>query len=71
MVVDNDLGLGSFLPITEEDREIVRQARMLHIRVAPQERDEIVAVARQHTEDRKSTRLNSSHLAVSRMPSSA
>jgi hypothetical protein len=29
MVVDNDLGLGSFVPITEEDREIVRRALML------------------------------------------
>ncbi|GAA3780217.1 hypothetical protein GCM10022225_80600 [Plantactinospora mayteni] len=50
MVVDNELGLGSFLPITEEDREIVRQAKMLHIRVAPQERDDILAVAQQHTD---------------------
>lgn len=50
MVVDNDLGLGSFVPITEEDREVVRQALMLHIRVAPEERDAIVAVARHHTE---------------------
>lgn len=50
MVIDNDLGLGSFVPITEEDREIVRQALMLHIVVAPEERDAILAIVRAHRE---------------------
>jgi hypothetical protein len=50
MVVDNDLGLGSFVPITEEDRETVRQALMLRIRVSEQERDDILAVALRRTE---------------------
>ncbi|MFF0370579.1 hypothetical protein [Micromonospora sp. NPDC005087] len=53
MVVDNDLGLGSFVPITEEDREIVRQALMLHIKVAPEERHAIVAIAEEHQEWRQ------------------
>jgi hypothetical protein len=50
MVLDNDLGLGSFVPITEEDREVVRRAMMLRIRVAHTEQDEILAVARRRTE---------------------
>ena len=33
--------------------------------------DELVNEARQHVADRKSTRLNSSHVALYRMPSSA
>ena len=43
-------GLGSFLPITEEDREAVRQAKIRNIRVTRQERDEILSVVRAHRE---------------------
>ena len=48
MVNDKELGLGSFVPISDEDREIVREALMCHIVVAPDERDAILAVARAH-----------------------
>jgi hypothetical protein len=53
MVIDNDLGLGSFVPIGEEDRENVRQAKMLHIVITPEEREAILAVARAHPEWRR------------------
>ncbi|MET8354532.1 hypothetical protein [Micromonospora sp. NPDC005206] len=53
MVVDNDLGLGFFVPISEEDREIVRKALMLGIKVAPEERDAIEAIAEEHEEWRQ------------------
>ena len=53
MVGDNDLGLGFFNPISDEDREIVRQARMLHIRVDQQERDDVLTVVRKHPEWRR------------------
>jgi hypothetical protein len=51
VVIDNDLGLGSFVPITEEDRENVRQAKMLHIVVTPEERDAILATAKKHKQE--------------------
>lgn len=53
MVIDNDLGLGFFSPISDEDREIVRQAMALHIRVSEDERDAILAVMRNHPEWRQ------------------
>jgi hypothetical protein len=46
MVIDDDLGLGSFVAITEADEEIVRQARMLHIKVAQEEKETILAIER-------------------------
>lgn len=50
MVVDHDLGLGSFVPISEEDRKNVRKALMLRIVVTAEEREAILAVARAHPE---------------------
>jgi len=50
VVIDNDLGLGFFSPISDEDREIVRQAQALHIKVSEDERDAILAVVRNHPE---------------------
>ena len=44
MVIDDDLGLGSFVAITEKDEEVVRQAKMLRIKVAPQEKDAILVI---------------------------
>ncbi|MEV5210972.1 hypothetical protein AB0K35_26210 [Micromonospora sp. NPDC053740] len=76
MVVDNDLGLGSFLPITEEDREIIRQAKMLNIRITLQERNEILWVARelrewQHLPDGDFDQRVFDEVAVRRYPRSA
>jgi hypothetical protein len=44
MVVDDDLGLGFFVGITKEDEEIVQRARMLRIKVLPEEKDVILAI---------------------------
>ena len=61
-----------FFKHMKEVRKIIGKERSLHIQVISKECNEIIKEAhRILEEDRKSTRLNSSHVLPSRMPSSA
>ena len=54
----------------ERATKILREQERL-ISDAKQSADDLIAEAKEEVEDRKSTRLNSSHTDISRMPSSA
>ncbi|AVT39638.1 hypothetical protein [Plantactinospora sp. BB1] len=50
MVFDSDLGIGAFVTVSEEDREIVRRARMENLVVPVAVQDAILQVVRAHPE---------------------